>query len=129
VTAKRTRAAAPAGTCVTAGPFADSRGLADAQDAAARTKNRDATKNRGVRGILPGSTPETDIMSGVAKVTEIIASSKKSFEDAIERGIARASKTLKGVQGAWVENLKVTVSNGKVVEYRVNMKVTFVLKD
>lgn len=68
-------------------------------------------------------------MSDVAKVTEIIASSKKSFEDAIERGIARASKTLKGIQGAWVENLKVTVSNGKVAEYRVNMKVTFVLKD
>ena len=68
-------------------------------------------------------------MSDVAKVTEIIASSKKSFDDAIHKGIARASKTLKGVQGAWVENLKVVVSNGKVTEYRVNMRVTFVLKD
>jgi hypothetical protein len=68
-------------------------------------------------------------MSDVAKVTEIIASSKKSFEDAVQKGIARASKTLKGVQGAWVENMKVTVSNGKIVEYRVNMRVTFVLKD
>jgi flavin-binding protein dodecin len=68
-------------------------------------------------------------MSDVAKVTEIIASSKKSFEDAIVKGIARASKTLKGVQGAWIENQKVVVSNGKVTEYRVNMKVTFVLKD
>ena len=68
-------------------------------------------------------------MSDVAKVTEIIASSKKSFEDAIAKGIARASKTLKGVQGAWIENQKVVVSNGKVTEYRVNMKVTFVLKD
>jgi dodecin len=68
-------------------------------------------------------------MSDVAKVTEIIASSKKGFEDAVEKGIARASKTLKGVQGAWVENMKVKVSNGKVVEYRVNMRVTFVLKD
>ena len=67
-------------------------------------------------------------MSDVAKVTEIIASSKKSFDDAIQKGIARASKTLKGVQGAWVENLKVVVSNGKVTEYRVNMRVTFVLK-
>jgi flavin-binding protein dodecin len=68
-------------------------------------------------------------MSDVAKVTEIIASSKKSFEDAVQKGIARASKTLKGVQGAWVDNMKVTVSNGKIVEYRVNMRVTFVLKD
>jgi len=68
-------------------------------------------------------------MSDVAKVTEIIASSKKGFEDAVQKGIARASKTLKGVQGAWVENMKVKVSNGKVVEYRVNMRVTFVLKD
>jgi len=68
-------------------------------------------------------------MSDVAKVTEIIASSKKGFEDAVEKGIARASRTLKGVQGAWVKNMKVKVSNGKVVEYRVNMRVTFVLKD
>ena len=68
-------------------------------------------------------------MSDVAKVTEIIASSKKGFDDAVEKGIARASKTLKGVQGAWIENMKVKVSNGKVVEYRVNMRVTFVLKD
>ena len=67
-------------------------------------------------------------MSDVAKVTEIIASSKKSFEDAIQNGIARASKTLKGIQGAWVDNLKVVVKNGKVMEYRVNMRVTFVLK-
>jgi flavin-binding protein dodecin len=67
-------------------------------------------------------------MNDVAKVTEIIASSKKSFEDAIQNGIARASKTLKGVQGAWVDNLKVVVKNGKVTEYRVNMRVTFVLK-
>jgi len=68
-------------------------------------------------------------MSDVAKVTEIIASSKKSFEDAVERGIARAGKNLKGIQGAWIDNLKVVVANGKVVEYRVNMRVTFVLKD
>jgi flavin-binding protein dodecin len=67
-------------------------------------------------------------MSDVAKVTEIIASSKKSFEDAVQRGIARASKTLKGVQGAWIDNMKVVVTNGKIVEYRVNMRVTFVLK-
>ncbi|MCX7554319.1 dodecin family protein [Marinicella sp. S1101] len=65
----------------------------------------------------------------VAKVTEIIASSKKSFDDAVENGIERASETLKNITGAWVESQKVVVEDGKVVEYRVAMKVTFVLKD
>ncbi len=65
----------------------------------------------------------------VAKVTEIIASSKKSFDDAIENGVERAAKTLKNVSGAWVESQKVVVEDGKVAEYRVAMKVTFVLKD
>jgi flavin-binding protein dodecin len=64
----------------------------------------------------------------VAKVTEIIASSEKSFEDAVEQGIARASKTIQGITGAWVESQKVTVSDGQIEEYRVNLKVTFVLK-
>ncbi|TDR23614.1 dodecin family protein [Marinicella litoralis] len=65
----------------------------------------------------------------VAKVTEIIASSNKSFDDAIENGIERASQTLKNVSGAWVESQKVVVNDGKVTEYRVAMKVTFILKD
>jgi len=65
----------------------------------------------------------------VAKVTEIIASSNKSFDDAIENGVERASKTLKNVTGAWVESQKVVVKDGKVSEYRVAMKVTFILKD
>lgn len=65
----------------------------------------------------------------VAKVTELISSSKKSFDDAVESGIKRASKTLKGVTGAWVSDQKVTVKNGKIDEYRVVLKVTFVLKD
>ncbi len=65
----------------------------------------------------------------VARVTEIIASSNKSFEDATEKGIDRACKTLKGVQGAWVQDQKVTVKDGKIDEYRVSLKVTFVLED
>ena len=65
----------------------------------------------------------------VARVTEIISSSKKSFEDAVENGVARASKTLKNVQSAWVQDQKVTVKDGKISEYRVNLKVTFVLED
>ncbi len=65
----------------------------------------------------------------VAKVTEIISSSSKSFDDAVENGIKRASKTLKGINGAWVADQKVTVEDGKVSEYRVVLKVTFVLDD
>ncbi|MEJ6403784.1 dodecin family protein [Yoonia sp. 2307UL14-13] len=65
----------------------------------------------------------------VAKVTEIIASSSKSFDDAVENGIEKASKTLKGITGAWVADQKVTVKDGKIQEYRVVMRVTFVLHD
>jgi hypothetical protein len=65
----------------------------------------------------------------IAKVSEIIASSSKSFEDAIQHGIQRANKTLEQVKGAWVKDQKVVVENGKVVEYRVVMRVTFVLND
>jgi flavin-binding protein dodecin len=63
----------------------------------------------------------------VARVTEITAASKKGFDDAIRLGIARANKTLRNVKGAWIKGQKVTVLNGKVAEYRVTMKVTFVL--
>jgi len=65
----------------------------------------------------------------VARVTEITSSSTKSFDDALVAGIERANKTLKNVQGAWVQDMKVVVDNGKVSEFRVNMKVTFVLQD
>jgi flavin-binding protein dodecin len=63
----------------------------------------------------------------IARVTEIIASSNKSFEDAVQKGIDRASKTLKNVEGAWVKEQKVVVKNGKIKEYRVDLKVTFIL--
>ena len=64
----------------------------------------------------------------VAKVIEISAASTKSFEDAVANGIARANDSLDEVQGAWIKEQKVQVEKGKVVEYRVNMKVTFLLK-
>ncbi|MCB1608382.1 MAG: dodecin domain-containing protein [Xanthomonadales bacterium] len=63
----------------------------------------------------------------VAKVIEITASSSKGFEDAISQGIARAAETVDGIQGAWVAEQKVVVSGGKVSEYRVTMKVSFLL--
>jgi len=64
----------------------------------------------------------------VAKITEISASSSESFADAIEKGIARADKTLDGIQGAWVNEMKVKVDGGTITEYRVMLKVTFILK-
>ncbi|MEM1391208.1 MAG: dodecin family protein [Pseudomonadota bacterium] len=64
----------------------------------------------------------------VARVTEIIAGSKKSFDDAIAKGLKRANKTLSGVSGAWVKDQSIILDNGEVQEYRVVLKVTFVLK-
>ena len=64
----------------------------------------------------------------VARITEITSSSKKGFDDAVREGISRANKTLDNIMGAWVKSQKVVCKNGKIVEYRVTMKVTFVLK-
>lgn len=64
----------------------------------------------------------------VAKVIEIISSSPKSFDDAIKKGISRASDTISGVTGAWVKDQSVEVSKGKITEYRVILKLTFILK-
>ncbi len=65
----------------------------------------------------------------VAKVTEITSSSTKSFEDAVRMGIARAEKTLENIKSAWIQEQKLKIERGKITEYRVNMKVTFILKD
>jgi flavin-binding protein dodecin len=65
----------------------------------------------------------------VGKVVEITSASPKSFEDAIALGISRASKTLKNVKGAWVKEQKVIVKDGKIVEFRVDLKVTFILEE
>jgi hypothetical protein len=65
----------------------------------------------------------------VAKVSEISATSTKSFEDAIQRGIERASKTLRNVQSAWIKEQQVRLTNGSITEYQVNMMLTFVIDD
>jgi len=65
----------------------------------------------------------------IAKVSEIISSSSKSFEDAVQEGIKRANKTLENVSGVWIKDQKVKVEKGKITEYRVIMSVTFVLKE
>jgi hypothetical protein len=65
----------------------------------------------------------------VAKVTEITSTSTKGFDDAVQAGIARASKTLKNLKGAWIKGMKVDIDNGKVTSYRVDLKITFILTD
>ena len=67
-------------------------------------------------------------MSSVAKVIEISSQSKKSFEEAIRDGVARASETVKGITAAWVSNQQVECEGGKIVGYRVNLRITFVLE-
>jgi dodecin len=65
----------------------------------------------------------------VAKVSEISCTSPTSFEDAMQQGLARASKTLRQIRGAWIKEQHVRCDQGKITEYRVNMMVTFVLDD
>ena len=65
----------------------------------------------------------------VAKISEISATSSKSFEDALKQGIARANKTLRNVRAAWVKEQQVQVKEGSITEYQVNMLVTFVIDD
>jgi flavin-binding protein dodecin len=66
-------------------------------------------------------------MSSVARITEISSISEKSFEDAIQQGIQRATQTLRNVQGAWIKEQEVSIQNNQVVGYKVNMLITFVL--
>ena len=65
----------------------------------------------------------------IAKTTEIIASSTTSFDDAVKAGIKRANKTLKNVAGAWIQDQRILVKQNKITEYRVTLRITFVLSD
>jgi dodecin len=65
----------------------------------------------------------------VARVTEISSTSSKSFEDAIQQGVSRATKTLRNVRSAWIKEQRVDIRDGGIAEYQVNMMVTFVLDD
>ena len=71
----------------------------------------------------------SDSKVSVAKVTEISARSSKSFEDAVQAGITRASKTLRNINSAWVKEQRVEVRDGKIASYQVNMMVTFTLDE
>jgi flavin-binding protein dodecin len=68
-------------------------------------------------------------MASVARVTEISTRSEQSFEDAMRTGIERANKTLRNVRGAWVKEQGVDIEDGRIVAYKVNLLVTFVLDD
>ena len=65
----------------------------------------------------------------IARVTEISSTSTKSFDDAVQQGVARAAKTLRNVRGAWVKEQRVDINDGNITEYQVNLMVTFVLDD
>lgn len=65
----------------------------------------------------------------VARVTEISSTSSESFDDAIQQGVARATKTLRNVRSAWVKEQQIRIDGGKIVEYQVNLMVTFVLDE
>jgi flavin-binding protein dodecin len=65
----------------------------------------------------------------IARTTEITSSSSKSFEDAVKKGVERYTKTIDNVEGAWIKEQKVVINDGEISEYRVTMKVSFVLKD
>jgi len=65
----------------------------------------------------------------VATVTEISAISEKSFEDAVNQAVARANKTLRNIEGAWVKDMNVMIEDGNIKGYKVNLEVTFVLED
>ena len=65
----------------------------------------------------------------VAKVTELSSTSTKSFEDAINQGIARAAKTIRNIRSAWIKEQQVRVDNGRITEYQVNLSITFVLDE
>jgi len=65
----------------------------------------------------------------IARITEISSTSEKSFEDAVQSAVARATKTLRNVRSAWVKEQQIKIDNGKIVEYQVNLMITFVLEE
>lgn len=79
--------------------------------------------------VSPSLTVKQELRMSVAKVIEITSLSKKSFEDAITEGIKRAGKTVSNIEGAWIKEQKVQIKDGKIVGFRVNMNLTFILDD
>ena len=72
---------------------------------------------------------EAQIRMSIARVTELSATSDTSFEDAINEAVARATKTLRGVEGAWVKDMNVMIEDGNITGYKVNVEITFMLEE
>lgn len=67
-------------------------------------------------------------MSSIVKVTEVIAQSEKDFDDAVRNAVKEVAKTVRGIKSVWIKNLECTVENDKIVEYRANAKISFVVE-
>jgi flavin-binding protein dodecin len=95
-----------------------------------RAGNRDAAVTTAPLGSwLTFLIRKENAVMAVARVTEISSTSNRSFEDAVQQGIARATKTLRNVKGAWIKEQRVDVDGDRIVQYQVNLMVTFVLED
>jgi dodecin len=81
-----------------------------------------------IRGATKPGAKEADAMS-IARVTELSATSETGFEDAINQAVARATKTLRGVEGAWVKDMNVLIEDGNIKGYKVNVEITFMLEE
>ena len=107
-----------------------SREMNEAQTSAGHA-NRNARTTAGLfaetEAALANKRQQWEVKMSVAKVIELTSTSSQSFEDAIQQGAARASKTLKNVQSAWIKEQQVNIENGRISAYRVNMMITFVL--
>src|SRR3990170_4382003 len=99
----------------------------------AHSTARDLFKTAQTTQVRADSVPVVNIRRrasmAVAKVSEISATSAKSFEDAVQQGLTRAAKTLRNIRGAWVKEHQVRCDGARITEYQVNMMVTFVLDD
>jgi flavin-binding protein dodecin len=84
--------------------------------------------SRSPRHILQLTQPDEEPFMSVAKIIEVTAESTESFESAIRTGIEETSKSLKNIEGAWVKEQKVVVNDGKIIGFRVDMKLTFVME-
>ena len=67
-------------------------------------------------------------MGSIAKVVEVVAQSDKSFDDAAQQAVRETAKTVRGLKSIWIDNFSGTIKNGKIVEYRVNAKLTFIIE-
>ena len=77
---------------------------------------------------IPITIKDSEKIMAIAKVVEVNSSSTKSFEDAIQTGIAKVTETVKNVQGAWINEQKVVIKDNKITEYRVNLKISFLVE-